>query len=96
MGQVPAAARTIAVLRHLAAQTRPVAAAAIARDLELPRSSTYHLLTTLAESRFVTHLPEERCSTVVMSSTSSPNGHHGPGRSWWRVTMPAGRRRRSR
>lgn len=60
MGQVPAAERTIAMLRHLAAQTRPVAAAAIARDLGLPRSSTYHLLTTLAESRFVTHLPEEQ------------------------------------
>lgn len=60
MGQVPAAERTIAVLQHLAAQSRPVAAAAIARDLDLPRSSTYHLLTTLAEAGFVTHLPEER------------------------------------
>lgn len=60
MGQVPAAERTIAILQHLAAQSRPVAAAAIARELELPRSSTYHLLTTLAEARFVTHLPEER------------------------------------
>lgn len=60
MGQVPAAERTIAVLQHLAAQSRPVAAAAVARDLGLPRSSTYHLLTTLAEARFVTHLPEEQ------------------------------------
>lgn len=60
MGQVPAAERTIAILRHLAAQSRPVPAAAIARDLDLPRSSTYHLLTTLAEARFVTHLPEEQ------------------------------------
>jgi DNA-binding IclR family transcriptional regulator len=60
MAQVPAAARTIAVLRHLAGQSRPVAAAAIARDLDLPRSSTYHLLATLEEARFVTHLPEAR------------------------------------
>lgn len=60
MAQVPAAERTIAVLRHLAAQSRPVPAAAIARDLGLPRSSTYHLLTTLAEARFVSHLPEEQ------------------------------------
>lgn len=59
-GQVPAAERTIAVLQHLAAQSRPVPAAAIARDLGLPRSSTYHLLDALAASRFVTHLPEER------------------------------------
>lgn len=60
MAQVPGAERTIAVLRHLAAQSRPVPAAAIARDLDLPRSSAYHLLTTLAEARFVTHLPEDR------------------------------------
>ncbi len=60
MSQVPAAARTIAVLQHLARHARPVSAAAIARDLGLPRSSTYHLLTTLAEARFVTHLPDQQ------------------------------------
>lgn len=60
MARVPAAERTIAILRHLAQQARPVSAAAIARDLGLPRSSTYHLLETLAAGRFVTHLPEER------------------------------------
>lgn len=60
VGQVPAAERTIAILRHLAAQSRPVPAAAVARDLDLPRSSAYHLLRTLAEARFVTHLAEER------------------------------------
>jgi DNA-binding IclR family transcriptional regulator len=56
----PAAARTLAVLRYLAGQPRPVAAAAIARDLGLPRSTTYHLLAVLERERFVTHLPEER------------------------------------
>lgn len=59
MAQVPAAERTVAVLRHLATHPRPVAAATIARDLGLPRSSTYHLLATLAEDRFVTHLADE-------------------------------------
>jgi DNA-binding IclR family transcriptional regulator len=58
--QVPAAERTLAVLRHLAAQPRPVPAAAIARDLDLPRSTTYHLLAVLERERFVTRLPEER------------------------------------
>lgn len=58
--QVPAAQRTLAVLRYLAAQPRPVTAAAIARDLGLPRSTTYHLLAVLEGERFVTHLPEER------------------------------------
>jgi DNA-binding IclR family transcriptional regulator len=58
--QVPAAERTLAVLRYLASQPRPVPAAAIARDLGLPRSTTYHLLAALERERFVTHLPEER------------------------------------
>lgn len=58
--QVPAATRTLAVLRYLARHPRPVSAAAIARDLDLPRSTTYHLLTALEAEGFVTHLPEER------------------------------------
>jgi DNA-binding IclR family transcriptional regulator len=58
--QVPAAERTLAVLRHLATQPRPVPAAVIARDLGLPRSTTYHLLAVLERERFVTRLPEER------------------------------------
>ena len=60
MGNVPAASHALAVLRHLAAQAGPVPAAAIARDLGLPRSSTYHLLTTLVAEGFVVHLPEEQ------------------------------------
>jgi DNA-binding IclR family transcriptional regulator len=58
--RVPAAERTLAVLRHLASQPRPVPAATIARDLDLPRSTVYHLLAVLERQRFVTHLPEER------------------------------------
>lgn len=57
---VPAAEQTLAVLRHLARQAGPVPAAAIARDLGLPRSTTYHLLAVLAREGFVVHLPEER------------------------------------
>lgn len=60
MTNVPAADRTVAVLRHLASQARPVPAAAVARDLGLPRSSTYHLLTALVEARFVIHYPDEQ------------------------------------
>lgn len=60
MSQVPAAAQTLAVLRLLAAQAGPVPAAAIARDLGLPRSTTYHLLAVLVDQAFVVHLPEER------------------------------------
>ena len=58
--QVPAADQTLRILRHLAGRPAPVAASAIARDLELPRSTVYHLLTTLAAHGFVLHLREER------------------------------------
>jgi DNA-binding IclR family transcriptional regulator len=60
MSQVPAARRALAVLRLLASSAEPLEAAAIARSLSLPRSSTYHLLTEMGEEGFVAYLPEER------------------------------------
>lgn len=54
--QVPAAVRTVAILRYLAGQPRPVTAGAIGRDLAIPRSSLYHLLATLEAEAFVTHV----------------------------------------
>jgi DNA-binding IclR family transcriptional regulator len=58
--QVPGATRALAVLRLLAAAPGPVPAAVIARDLGVPRSTVYHLLTAMVDEGFVTHLPEER------------------------------------
>lgn len=58
--QVPAADQTLRILRYLAGRPAPVAASAIARELGLPRSTVYHLLTTLAAHGFVMHLREER------------------------------------
>lgn len=57
---VPALRRGLAVLRILAEHAGPQSAAAIARQLALPRSTTYHLLSELTASGFVTHLPDER------------------------------------
>ncbi|HEY8373877.1 MAG TPA: IclR family transcriptional regulator [Pseudonocardiaceae bacterium] len=57
---VPALRRGLAVLRLLASKAGPVSAAAIARELGLPRSTTYHLLSELVAAGFATHLPEER------------------------------------
>lgn len=57
---VPALRRGLAVLRMLAGKAGPVSAAAVARELDLPRSTTYHLLAELEAGGFVTHLPEER------------------------------------
>lgn len=58
--QVPAARNVLSVLRYVAAQAGPVGAAAIAREVDLPRSTTYHLLAALVDDGFVVHLPEER------------------------------------
>jgi len=56
----PAARQALELLRLLARHTEPLPAGAIARELQLPRSSTYHLLAVLRDHGFVTHLPEER------------------------------------
>lgn len=56
---VPAADATLRLLSHLS-RTGPLPAAALAQALDLPRSTTYHLLAVLAEHGFVVHLPEER------------------------------------
>ncbi|XVQ13002.1 IclR family transcriptional regulator [Spirillospora sp. CA-255316] len=60
MGHVTAAKRALAVLRLLAGAAGPLPASAIARELGLPRSSTYHLLAAMAEDGFVAYVPEER------------------------------------
>lgn len=57
---IPAAERTLAVLEAMAAASGPVTAAGLARDLGIPRSSTYQLLEVLADRGFVTHLPDEQ------------------------------------
>ncbi len=59
-GGVPAARQTLALLQALARQAGPVPAAALARELGLPRSTTYHLLAEMVAAGFVVHLPEER------------------------------------
>src|SRR5690349_3070869 len=58
--KVPAAHQALMVLAHLGRQAGPVPAAALARDLGLPRSTTYQLLATLAATGFVVHLADER------------------------------------
>ncbi|MFR9752500.1 IclR family transcriptional regulator [Nocardia sp. 004] len=57
---VPGLRRGLQVLGLLARRAVPIPAAAIARDLGLPRSTTYHLLNELLAAGYVTHLPAER------------------------------------
>lgn len=73
--QVPAADQTLRILRHLATRPAPVAASAIARDLELPRSSVHHLLNTLADHGFVLHLREEQRWGLGASSFELASGY---------------------
>lgn len=58
-GNAPAASRALEALRALAAAPGPVTAAALGRQLGIPRSSTYHLLAAMSGAGFVTHYPEE-------------------------------------
>jgi len=60
VANAPAATHALGVLKLLGAHAAPMPAAAIARDLGLPRSSVYHLLTVLRDQGFVVHLPEQR------------------------------------
>lgn len=75
MSTVPAAAQVLAILRYLAGQAGPVAAAAISRDVRLPRSTTYHLLDTLIREGFVVHLPEERRYGLGVSAFELASGY---------------------
>ncbi len=58
--KAPAAAQVLAVLRYVAGQAGPVGASIIARDVGLPRSTAYQLITVLIDDGFLVHLPEER------------------------------------
>jgi DNA-binding IclR family transcriptional regulator len=57
---VPAARAALGLLQAMARAAGPVPAAVLARDLGLPRSTTYHLLAELVDAGFAVHLPEER------------------------------------
>jgi DNA-binding IclR family transcriptional regulator len=59
MTQVPAATRTLKVLRFLAAQPDPVPLERLAAAVDLPRSTAYHLVNAMIEQGFVTHVAEE-------------------------------------
>jgi DNA-binding IclR family transcriptional regulator len=59
MGQVPAATRTLRVLRYLAGQPDPVTLDRLAAAVGIPRSTAYHLVSAMVEEGFVVHLPDE-------------------------------------
>lgn len=64
----PAVGRALDMLVHLAARPGPVQASALARDLGIPRSSVYHILSVLADRGFVTYLPQEQAYGLGVTS----------------------------
>src|SRR3954452_375847 len=75
MATVPAAQQTLAILRYLGRQAGPVPAASVVRDLQLPRSTVYHLLSTLADEGFVTRLAEDRRSGLGLAAYELGTGY---------------------
>lgn len=60
VSSAPAVGQALRVLKLLARHASPLPAAAIARELALPRSTTYRLLEAMIAQGFVVHLPEDR------------------------------------
>lgn len=71
----PAARQVLGILRYLALQPRPVPASAIARDLGLPRSTTYHLLNELIGAGFVVHFADDRRYGLGVSAYEIGTGY---------------------
>lgn len=59
MSKIPAASRTLAVLRALAKSGQPITASALSQKVGIPRSSVYQLLEVLEADGFVIHFAEE-------------------------------------
>ena len=76
----PAVGRSLDVLTYLAGRPGPVPGSAIVRDLQLPRSSTYHLLQVLIDRGFVVHYPEERTYALGVAAFEIGSAYlrHGP------------------
>ncbi|MGW0994399.1 IclR family transcriptional regulator [Streptomyces sp. NPDC002520] len=64
----PAVGRALDILLHLATRSGPVQAGALARDLGIPRSSVYHILSVLVDRGFVTYVPKEQAYGLGVSS----------------------------
>jgi len=73
--KAPAAHQVLAILSHLGRQAGPVPAATVARELGLPRSTTYQLLATLTESGFVVHLADERRYSLGLAAYELATGY---------------------
>ncbi len=85
----PAVGRALDVLLYLAGRSGPVSGAAIMRDLDMPRSSAYHLLEVLTERGFVVYLPDQRTYGLGVSAFEVGSAYlrHGPLEMWARPVL---------
>ena len=73
--QVPAARNTLRILALLSSIDVPVSAARIRAELDLPRSTTYHLLAELVDAGFVVHLPEQQTYGLGLAAYSMASAY---------------------
>ncbi|RDH80567.1 IclR family transcriptional regulator [Mycolicibacterium moriokaense] len=85
----PAVGRALDVLLYLAGRPGPVSGAAIMRDLDIPRSSAYHLLEVLTERGFVVRLADQRTYGLGVSAFEVGSAYlrHGPLEMWARPVL---------
>ena len=76
----PAVGRALDVLLFLAARPHPVPGATLVRELGIPRSSAYHLLTVLTERGFVVHYPDQQRYGLGVAAFEVGSAYlrHGP------------------
>lgn len=73
--QVPAARNTLAILTLLSSIDVPISASRIRSELDLPRSTTYHLLNELVEAGFVVHIPEQQAYGLGLAAYSMASAY---------------------
>ncbi|PRY11528.1 IclR family transcriptional regulator [Kineococcus rhizosphaerae] len=66
--RVKSAERVMAVLDLLASRVTPLTALEIAAELDLPKSTTHHLLNVMQERRYVAHWPDRRVWSLGTSA----------------------------
>ena len=60
MSSVPAVSYALKIVKYLAGHGGPVRASTISRDLGIPRSTTYHLMSVMQDEGFLLHSPENQ------------------------------------
>lgn len=73
--RVPAARNVLAILRLLSTIDVPISASRIRSELDLPRSSTYHLLNEMVESGFVVHIEENQTYGLGLAAYSMASAY---------------------